>query len=278
MLYLSTEIISGLGEDTFWTWFNREFPNSKFIIPTKLNDDDVFLRYSTLGFLPITGKQIAVCWELYPDMKELFNSREYDSKLNLINDTAKFSTYRTVATKHSLKDYRNYGSTFVIPIGVDTDLFKPLDNKIGLRKKYNLPEDRKIGFWIGTTHPMKGFSSLIEYSRLNPDIFWVIVWKDKLQGGNFTKGLNFYKLPQTEINELINASDFSLFTSKIYPFYIAEWEIMSTNIPVIQYPQTAREFPINYNGNRKIVFDNKWSRKQVKELWIELFNKIGVKT
>lgn len=25
MIYLNTEIFSGLGEDTFWTWFKREF-------------------------------------------------------------------------------------------------------------------------------------------------------------------------------------------------------------------------------------------------------------
>ena len=72
MIYLNCEIKNGLGEDTFWTWFHREFPNSSFDTPKYLNNNDILLRYSTLGFLPIEGKQMALCWELYPRMKEKY--------------------------------------------------------------------------------------------------------------------------------------------------------------------------------------------------------------
>lgn len=276
MIYLSTEIISGLGEDTFWTWFKREFPNSSFNTPKKLEDDDVLLRYSTLGFLPIQGKQISICWELYFDMRDVFSSREYEEKIRLINDSAKYSTYRAVATEHSLNHYNKYGRTYVLPIGVDTNLFRPLRNKEILKANYGLPNEGKIGFWIGTTHPMKGFSSLLEFKRQNPDVYWVIVWKDKLQGGYLEGAKNFYKISQSEINDLINCSDFSLFTSRFKPLFIAEWEILSTNIPIIQYPNIEREIFIDNNNNRKAVFDRGWSRDQVKNEWSKLFNELGI--
>ena len=32
-IYLNPEVASGLGEDTFWMWFKREFPNSEFLSP-----------------------------------------------------------------------------------------------------------------------------------------------------------------------------------------------------------------------------------------------------
>ena len=53
MIYLNAEVISGLGEDTFWTWFKREFPTSSFDKPKTLTEKDIVLRYSTLGPLNV---------------------------------------------------------------------------------------------------------------------------------------------------------------------------------------------------------------------------------
>jgi glycosyltransferase involved in cell wall biosynthesis len=144
MIYLNAEVVSGLGEDTFWTWFKREFPSSSFEIPEKLEDEDILLRYSTLGFLPITGKQVALCWELYPEMKRVFHSNQWDNVLSKVYQTARYSTYRTVATQFSVKDYEIFGSVDIIPIGVDTNLFKPLHEKETLRNKYGIPKDKRI--------------------------------------------------------------------------------------------------------------------------------------
>ena len=191
MIYLSCEVKSGLGEDTFWTWFSREFPNCSFDVPTKLNDDDLLLRYSTLGYLPIEGKQMALCWELYPEMENLFSTDQFNNRMQKVKETARYSTYRTVATEETVKNYNQFGSVEVIPIGVDTDLYKPLPNKKELRKKYNIPLDKKVGIWIGTTHPMKGFSHLIEYASENPDIHWILIWKWEMEAFNIDNVSNF---------------------------------------------------------------------------------------
>jgi len=274
MIYLNAEIISWLWEDTFWTWFKREFPNSSFETPKKLNDGDILLRYSTLGFLPIKWKQLAICWELYPDMKNIFSTDQWDARINKVNETAKYSTYRTVPTKHSLKFYEWYWSVDIIPIWVDTDIFKPFSNKWELRKKYNLPKDKKIGIWVWTMHPMKWYEELLNYSDKNPDIYWIIISKEKWSHIKWYH--NYTKIPQQQIAELISASDFFLSTSKLSPYYMAEREAMSCNIPFIIIWKENREF-IPWKNPRDDVFKYWWDRKSCKKQWENYFLSKSIK-
>lgn len=276
MIYLNCEIKNGLGEDTFWTWFHREFPNSSFDTPKYLNNNDILLRYSTLGFLPIEGKQMALCWELYPRMKEKYKSNQWDEVLEKINESARYSTYRSVATEDTINDYSNYGSVEVIPIGVDIEVFKPLNNKKALREKYNLPLDKKIGVWIGTTHPMKGFSKVMEYASLHPEIYWILIWKWEKESLLIENSSNYVQIPQTQINELLNAGDFFLSTSQLRPYYMAEWEAMASNIPFVFYGNVEREF-IPSNNPRNDVLEMGWDRDSVKDKWIRFFEENGIK-
>ena len=267
-------MVSGLGEDTFWVWFNREFPGCSYEIPKKLNDNDILLRYSTLGFLPIEGKQVSLCWELYPEMKRVFKTNQWDGKINKVIETARYSTYRTVATEYSVCDYSDFGSVDVIPIGVDTDKFIALSGKEELRKKYNIPTEEKLGIWIGTLHPMKGYLELVKYASMNPSIHWIVIWKWKQEAGFFNNAYNFVKLDQSSIVELINAADFALFTSKLVPYYMSEWEMMACDIPIVNI-NGKREFEINKNP-RELVINNGWDRISVKKQWIDFLTKRGV--
>lgn len=276
MIYLNCEVKSGLGEDTFWTWFEREFPNCSFEVPTKLEKDDILLRYSTLGFLNIEGKQMALCWELYPDMKKEFDTEMFNMRLEKVMNAAKYSTYRSVATEESVKNYKKFGSVEVIPIEVDTDLYKPLKNKLELRKKYKIPLDKKVGIWIGTTHPMKGFSNVIKYANLNPDIHWILIWKWEMEALNVENATNFVQIPQKQICELLNCADFFLSTSQLKPYYMAEWEAMATDIPFVFYGNKEREF-IPSDHPREDVFKKGWDRKSVKKQWINFFEENGIK-
>jgi glycosyltransferase involved in cell wall biosynthesis len=275
MIYLNAEVISGLGEDTFWTWFKREFPSSSFETPKELNSEDVVLRYSTLGFLPLVGKQIALCWELYPEMKRFFHINQWDPIINKVRETARYATYRTVATEYSISDYSEFGSVDVIPIGVDCDKFKPLQNKEELRIKYNIPLGIRVGIWVGTLHPMKGFMELAKYASLHPDIHWIVVWKWAPEAGVFPGASNFVKVEQQVLVELINASDFFLFTSLLKPYYMSEWEAMACDIPIINIG-TEREFKIP-DEPRKEVFKRGWDRESVKMRWSNYLIERGIK-
>jgi glycosyltransferase involved in cell wall biosynthesis len=275
MIYLNAEVVSGLGEDTFWTWFKREFPSSSFEIPKKLNDEDILLRYSTLGFHPVIGKQVALCWELYPEMKRVFHSDQWDNVLSKVYQTARYSTYRTVATQFSIKYYQEFGTVDVIPIGVDTNLFKPFYEKGSLRNKYGLPLDKTIGIWVGTMHPMKGFSELLNYASLHPEIYWIVVWKWEPEAGSLQGASNFVQVPQETLAELMGAADFYLFTSKLEPFYMTEWEAMSCNKPITMACEMKREFSIGENP-RDEVFRLGWDRNAVKTTWEKFLIERGI--
>ena len=276
MIYLNAEVVSGLGEDTFWTWFHREFSTSSFKIPNILNNDDILLRYSTLGFLPIPGKQVALCWELYLDMKEEFQTSQWDSVIDKIKECAMYSTYRTVATDSTIRFYQEFGSVEIIPIGVDTDLFKPLGDKKTLCKKYNIPSNKRVGIWVGTNHPMKGYSDLIQYAEANPEIYWIVVWKSQADSSLMTNASNFVRISQKEMVELMNCADFFLSTSRLKPFYMVEWEAMACNLPMVIVGKKPKDFTPS-SEPRNDVFSFGWDRKSVKKKWEEFLNERGVK-
>ena len=275
MIYLNAEVVSGLGEDTFWTWFHREFPSSVFEEPTELADCDVVLRYSTLGFLPVVGKQVALCWELYPAMRERFGSSLWDDKIAKVRETARYATYRTVASDLTRADYEVFGSVDVIPIGVDLDVFRPLPDKRGLRARYGLPDDKEIGVWVGTAHPMKGFALLLEYARDHPDIHWIIICKTDFEAVAMRGASSFVHVTQQTSCELINAADFFLSTSLLRPFFMAEWEAMACDAPMRLVGEAGKEFVPSANP-RADVLRLGWDRPTVKKRWEQYLAVRGV--
>ena len=275
MIYLNPEVVSGLGEDTFWTWFKREFPSASFEQPKRLSNDDVVLQYSTLGFAGRAGKSIGLLWELYPEMKEQFKSTEWDARLAKVYECARFSTYRTVASALMIPFYEQFGTIDVLPIGVNTDLFNTLPEKETLRDKYNIPKGKTVGIWGGTMHRMKGFDRLVEYAGRNPDIYWIVVWKWKSEAGFLPGGSNFTKVPQQTLCELMNAADFFLCTSKLRSFYMVEWEAMACNLPMMILDNMGKDFVPSSNP-REDVFRLGWDRKSTKRLWADYLTRKGI--
>lgn len=275
MIYLNAEVVSGLGEDTFWTWFHREFPSSVFDEPSALEDEDIVLRYSTLGFLPVRGKQLALCWELYPAMRDRFGISSWDDKIAMVHEAARYATYRTVASEITRRDYEQYGSVDIIPIGVDTDLFRPLDNKRELRERYGLPQDREIGVWVGTMHPMKGYALLLEYAKKHPAVHWITICKTEHEAVAMPGASAFVHTTQQVSCELINAADFFLSTSLLRPYFMAEWEAMACDIPMRIIGEPHKEF-VPSQHPREDVLALGWDRRSVKKLWEQFLAGRGV--
>jgi glycosyltransferase involved in cell wall biosynthesis len=275
MIYLHPQVVSGLGEDTFWTWFQREFPSASFDFPRNLSFQDVLLQYSTLGFANRSGKSIALLWELYPEMKYQLGSSQWDYVIEKTCECARFSTYRVVASPLAAPYYEEYGKVDILPIGVDCDLFKPLADKQTLRGKYNIPQNRVVGYWGGTTHTMKGFLALQHYAQSNPDIYWIVVWKWDTEAGHLEGASNFVQIPQSMMCELMNAADFFLCTSKLRPFYMVEWEAMAANLPMRFTEKLDKDFIPSANP-RDDVFRLHWDRRSTKKMWAEYFSNKGV--
>jgi hypothetical protein len=276
VIYLNPEVASSLGEDTFWTWFKREFPSSRFGLPGRLNESDIVLQYSTLGFANRSGKSLALLWELLPQMKDVFESSEWDDRLNLIYECARFSTWRTTPTDLTRPAYENYGSVEVLPIGVDTDLFRPIPEKGKLREKFGIPLKRRVGMWVGTTHPMKGYREMVEVALGNPDTHWIVVWKQSTEAGHHPGGSNFIQVSQDALCELFNCADFYLSSSQLPSFYMAEWEAMACDLPVLLADDHLVKDFVPSSNPRDDVFKMGWDRKAAKQLWSGFLERRGV--
>jgi glycosyltransferase involved in cell wall biosynthesis len=276
MIYLNAEVVSGLGEDTFWTWFKREFPSSRFGLPRRLHSEDIVLQYSTLGFANRSGKSLALLWELLPQMKEVLRSDMWDERLQLISACARFSTWRTTPTPLTRRYYDRYGSVDVLPIGVDAELFKPLPERRSLREKYGIPVDRQVGIWVGTSHPMKGFARMVETAQRDPRIYWIVVWKWEAEAGHFHGGSNFTKVPQPILCELFNCADFYLSCSLLPSFFMAEWEAMACNLPIHFVDETLVKDFVPSANPRDDVFRWRWDRKSARDLWAGYLESKGV--
>jgi glycosyltransferase involved in cell wall biosynthesis len=267
MLYLNAQVVSGLGEDTFWTWMKRELGDlSSFGLPIKIQPNDIILQYSTLGSNKFPNNTISLLWELHPEMKRALNDPSIDPIINIIADSARKSFKKTVTSTIMVEFYKDFGQIDVLPIGVDTDLFKPTDNKLEIRKKYNLPIDKKIGIWCGTTHPMKGFDKLLQYKNDNPDIYWIVVWKQACEAGNLEGASNFTHISQLQLSELLACSDFFLSCGLLRPFFMVEWEAMACNLPMVILDGIKKDFVPSLNP-RDDIFRLGWDRKSSINIW-----------
>jgi hypothetical protein len=268
MIYLSPKVRSGYNEETFWVWFERNFQNSSYTLPKTYNEDDTILRYSTMGPININpGKTIALCWELLPEMKIVLNQNTWDGLINLTYKTAQSADRIAITSEFSRKYYEPYGKVDILPIGVNTDLFKPFsdEKKNELKLKYNVPLDKEIGFWCGTTHPMKGFQYVQKYANENPDIYWIIVWYQQI--GNFVGNGQQHKLVnQNTMSELMNCADFQLSASILRPYYIIEYEGMACNLPQRKIFEIEKDFEAGENP-RDVIFEKKWDRRTCKISW-----------
>jgi len=271
MIYLDAEVISGLGEDTFWTWFNREFP-SKFGVPNSVTPDDLILQYSTIGKPRFPDNTIGLLWELHPEMKIKLKSEQWNNVLDNIYACASSCKWKTTPSPLMIDYYSSFGEITILPIGVNTELFKPM-NKEELKHKWGIPLDKQIGFWGGTTHPMKGFNNLLKYKENNPDIYWIVVWKQHGENGNMSGASNYIHVTQKQLAELMNCADFYLSCGLLSPFFMIEWEAMSCDLPIIIYDGVKDFVPSNHP--REDIFRLGWDRITAKETWKKYLEKIG---
>lgn len=274
-IYLSPVVRSGYGEETFWVWFEKSFKNYSYDLPKTYKKGDVVLRYSTKG--PIKEKNlktVALCWELLPEMKIVLKSDEWDSIIDTTYETAKNADKIVVASRFSVPYYEKYGKVDILPIGVDTDLFKPYsaEDKRDLRLKYNVPLDCEVGFWCGTTHKMKGFQNVQKYADDNRKIYWIIVWYEE-RGDFVGNGQQHYLVDQQKMAELMNCANFQLSASILRPYYIIEYEGMSCNLPQRKIVDIEKDFEVGDNP-RDMIFEKKWDRHSAKKLWEDYLENI----
>ena len=123
--------------------------------------------------------------------------------------------------------------------GIDTEVFKPVANKISLRKTLNLPEQNKIFIWVGSfldrKNPLLLVNTIKELN--NPNLFFVFCGDGKLLPAIKEETEGFKNVIFTgnvdNISEYLQASDFYISTSLSEGLPMAVIEAMACGLPCV---------------------------------------------
>lgn len=126
----------------------------------------------------------------------------------------------------------------IINNGVDTDIFKPADNKTEIRIKLGLPTDSKIVLFCASdlNDRSKGAHYLLEVSEIlkDKDYFFVFVGKGEVAQSENVKKID-YVYEKNKLAELYTASDVFCFASGAETFLLSAAEAMSCGTPVVGF-------------------------------------------
>lgn len=237
-------------EEVFWSTLEKSIPDSIGISTSKLHipigekltelNPLLVLQNANLGKIS-HYKTISFLQDPYLEMVRHFES--FKSKLRAkvrrresLSDKLKKQvnsfegSIKVTNSRYMANMYRRYGDFKVIHMGVDSDLFRPLDKK-EMRKKYKIPLDKTVKIFVGSTHPVKGFDLITKIIGDDPNVFWILVLKDvKIHNGhNYTV---FHKISQAQLAELYNCADLCVSRSITESFGMSLVEAMFCDVPV----------------------------------------------
>ena len=284
---------------TFWHFLLKWFPdlqdktgidysNLPRYIETQFNNTknkpNYIIRNATF-FKPlnIPVKTISILQDPYPKNSNLFRQQI------LTCNNSSYVVFNSHYTRELYEDYIKVPS-IVIPIGTDSELFKP----------NNSSKNKNTIIYVGSTNEeFKGFSmikSLIDNTNYN----FIIVLKDK-KFIETDRIKSYYKVNQEFLNSLLNQADLLVCTSKKETLHLAGIEAGFCNIPIVasnvgiyphlkdnfQWGKIVEEYSLNsyitsieeiLNNNnlnpRQSMFDNKLSLKDCKTSWEKLIKDI----
>jgi len=168
---------------------------------------------------------------------------------------------------------------FIIPNGVNTDMFSPLsmDNKVNLRKKLNLPSHGFLFAYTGRIEKGKGLEVVLPlWTDIQKNICLVIVGSGTLSADLENKygGDNIiFAGYRKNLQEYLQAADAFIFPSFGEGLSNALLEAMSCGLPVI-----ANNIPSNgelINSNKNGVLINVLDRQEMKALISDIVLNFG---
>jgi glycosyltransferase involved in cell wall biosynthesis len=237
-------------EETFWSRLEKELDNAVAISTAKLNiplqekikefNPNLIVQNANWGKLT-DYKTISFLQDPFIDMKKLFEPfwlrmrlkirkrASYENKIQLQMEALN-NSIRVTNSNFMAKMYHKAGDFHIIPMGVDHELFKPMEKK-ELRKKYNLPMNKTIKIFVGSTHKIKGFEKIKKMINNDTASFWILVLKD-VDFGIGHNFITFHKISQEILAELYNCADLLVSRSLVESFGLASIEAMFCDLPV----------------------------------------------
>ena len=141
-------------------------------------------------------------------------------------------------TERVRESYLSKFNIVTIYNGVDVNLFKPSENKKGLREKYNLPIDKKIVLFSasGFKEKRKGIDYVIKTAeRLeNNNVLFLGVGGGQIPQRNNIHNFGYVSDRKT-MSELCALSDLYIFPSFAEIMPLAPLEAMASGLPVIAF-------------------------------------------
>lgn len=118
----------------------------------------------------------------------------------------------------------------VINNGVDLKTFRPMKNKKKLKKRYHIPENKKILFFPGRPSYGKGFDIAAEVlEKLGNDYFLVVLGE-----GTSKRNVKFLgKVANSKMPEIYNAADLCFFPSRYEGNSVSVLESAACGTPLI---------------------------------------------
>lgn len=268
-------------KENFWTWLVKELSAtpihfSQLKIPLeeaiKKENPDIIINNSIWGFTFPDYFTITILQDPYIQMQELLGVN-LSEQIEKQKRALKYSQIRVAVSNYMVQSYKDCGDFKVIPVGSDSELFKPM-NKQAMRKKYGIPSDRIVCIYVGSHNPVKGWAEIkAEIDKRNA--FWILVFKDYYSETEADNTKVFCRIPQDQLAELYALSDFFVSKSVCESGGLAAIEALFCGVPVLT-PRIGLFWdwmPENKNP-RKEAFEKGLDKKTCMERWKKLIEEV----
>ena len=164
---------------------------------------------------------------------------------------------------------------------INIDIFKPR-NKTFLRKKYNIPQNRKIILFSAQdmSDERKGFmyfKKIVESLSVNKKFFFISLGKSNLEFNDINNYKHFDFLPNEKTSEIYSLSDIYICTSVIDNLPLTILEALSSGNLVFSFKNGGSEEVLKKIGytfnlssiNKMIKFINNLDNKIIKKKSID---------
>lgn len=135
--------------------------------------------------------------------------------------------------------YRHDGR--VIPNGVDVRMFSRRD-RIACREALHLPQNARIGLFVGRPEYAKGFDILREVVKVTPAIHYLLVGSSLPIGANTT---SVPRVSRSDMPTYYSASDFLILPSRYEGFNLTILEALSCDLPILV---SRAAYPLDDDG------------------------------
>lgn len=188
----------------------------------KLKNPDLIIQNASY-IEKISNKKFTIS---YLQDVHIKGSRIYQRQLDVLRNSQLLVTN----SKFTAEQYPDFNFE-VIPIGVDTEIFKPMD-KNSLRTKHKFDLNKKIGIFVGSLSETKGWSEVKDVIESNLNIHFIIV--SKYEAALIMQNVTFFSnIDHSHLAELYNCADFFILGSRLETQCLAALEACACNIPLL---------------------------------------------